>query len=229
MSINPNTQYTLSGSQITDLRDYVQAAMESPSTLLGSTAPSSSTAADVGQLYLNTTNDKVYICTAKTSQGGTPETFTYTWEEVGGSGGSNITMSATDPGEGSALAADNYIAYYGGDPVVADYSTSEVNTGAKWVDGSAIYKKTFVGTALNAAATSINHGVGSVPKIINYSGYYLNSTSTIQPIPRVVADNNTGYNIGIGDVNGTSFTLLLGTSVAQGKEYAITIYYVKSS
>lgn len=108
MSINPNTQYTLSGSQITDLRDYVKAAMESPNTLLGSTAPSSSTAADVGQLYLNTTNDKVYICTAKTSQGGTPETFTYTWNELA----PTITLSTTDIGEGAALPANTLYGVY---------------------------------------------------------------------------------------------------------------------
>ena len=222
MSINPNTQYTLSGSQITDLRDYVQAAMESPSTLLGSTAPSSSTAADVGQLYLNTTNDKVYICTAKTAQGTVPETYLYTWEEVGGSGGSNITMSATDPGEGSALAADNYIAYYGGDPVVADYSTSEINTGATWIDGSPIYKKTFSFTNIGSATrVAKNHGISNFGTAIKMewvytpgSGYWLNGSE------------NTNTMVEMGP---TQVALNFGSSWGTNYTGHVTAYYTKSS
>lgn len=225
MSINPNTQYTLSGSQITDLRDYVQAAMESPSTLLGSTAPSSSTAADVGQLYLNTTNDKVYICTAKTSQGGTPETFTYTWEEVGGSGGSNITMSDTDPGEGSALAADNYIAYYGGDPIIEDYSTLEVNTGVKWIDGKVIYKKTVSTGALpNTNATYTQHGISNISKVIKAEGYATDGTS-FHPLPYA----NTASNGSVA-VQVTRTNIMLSTTSDQSAytESYITLYYTKS-
>lgn len=35
-----------------------------------------------------------------------------------------------------------------------DYSTSEVNTGQKWIDGKTIYRRTFTGT-ITAAATSV--------------------------------------------------------------------------
>lgn len=82
MSINPNTQYTLSGSQITDLKTYVKAAMESPSVLLGTSDPTSSTAGEVGILYYNKTSGEPFVCTAKTAQGTTPETYTYTWASL---------------------------------------------------------------------------------------------------------------------------------------------------
>ena len=54
----------------------------------------------------------------------------------------SITMTNSDPGEGATVGENEYIAVYGGDPIIMDYSTNEVNTGAKWIDGSAIYKKT---------------------------------------------------------------------------------------
>lgn len=73
-----------------------------------------------------------------------------------------ITMTNTDPGEGSALAENNYVAVYGGDPIIMDYSTSEINTGAKWVDGSAIYKKTISIGAVNTNSSAvIAHGISS--------------------------------------------------------------------
>lgn len=80
-----------------------------------------------------------------------------------------ITMTDTDPGEGQPLSANNFIAVYGGDPLIMDYSTSEVNTGMKWIDGSDIYKKTIdFGALPNAASKAVAHnitGMGTVVKI----------------------------------------------------------------
>lgn len=52
--------------------------------LSGSSAPTSSTVADyVGQLYKDTTNDKLYICETITEDTSTtPSTFTYTWTQL---------------------------------------------------------------------------------------------------------------------------------------------------
>lgn len=44
-------------------------------------APNSNFAGTVGQLWEDTTNGDLYICTAVTPQGTDPETYTYTWEE----------------------------------------------------------------------------------------------------------------------------------------------------
>ena len=58
-------------------------------------APTTSTVGTVGQLLEDTTNGDLYICTAVTPQGTTPETYTYTWEEVGSGGGSGPTVVQT--------------------------------------------------------------------------------------------------------------------------------------
>ena len=55
-------------------------------TLTGSTAPTTSTVGRVGQIYIDTTNNKTYQCTTITGDGGDPEVFTYTWEQLVRSG-----------------------------------------------------------------------------------------------------------------------------------------------
>ena len=59
----------------------------------GSGAPTTSTTGTVGQLYQDTTNGKLYICTAVTP-GTDPDPDTYTWSEVG-AGGSGPTVVQT--------------------------------------------------------------------------------------------------------------------------------------
>lgn len=45
----------------------------------------------------------------------------------------NIEMSSTDPGEGSPLAANHYIAYYGSKPTVQTSATGSITLGpGKW-------------------------------------------------------------------------------------------------
>lgn len=273
MAINPNDQYTLSGSQLEDLRDYVQAATELPASIVGSTAPTTSTAANVGQLYLNTTTDKTYICTAKTAQGTTPETYLYTWEEIGGanytagnglnlsnnefsvdtteiqekltagnnitittvggnevisSSGSSITMSSTDPGEGSVLAANNYVAVYGGDPIIEDYSTLEVNTGAKWIDGTAIYKKTLLISSLpNTGQGTYYHNIPNINLVINIEGFYMNDEGTFFPANTVRPGDTSGIGTFVDPLN----TLIISVGSKNRTNYHgyVTLYYTKSS
>lgn len=62
-------------------------------------APTTATVGTLGQLLEDTTNAKLYQCTAVTGDGGDPEVFTYTWTEVGagGGGGSAIkTLTSAD-------------------------------------------------------------------------------------------------------------------------------------
>ena len=77
-------------------------------------APTSATVGSVGQLLLDTTNGKLYICTAVTGDGGDPEVFTYTWVEIVTKDyvDGMITVTSVDPGEGSPLAAGKFIAVY---------------------------------------------------------------------------------------------------------------------
>ena len=60
----------------------------------GEGAPTTSTEGVVGGLYEDTTNGKLYICTAITA-GTDPDPDTYTWEEVGGGGGGVTPVQTT--------------------------------------------------------------------------------------------------------------------------------------
>lgn len=133
-----------------------------------------------------------------------------------------ITMTTTDPGEGSALAENNYIGVYGGDPIIMDYSTSEVKTGAKWIDGSAIYKKTIATGALpNNASTTTAHNISNLLSVIKIEGC-AEATQT-----------NYFASLPMSDVDvyadGTNI-IISSTSDRSAYQFSyVTLYYTKSS
>lgn len=52
-----------------------------------------------------------------------------------------------------------------------DRSTSEVDTGMKWIDGRTIYQKTFSMGGLKAAGkTVVPHGINNLDMVINIRG-----------------------------------------------------------
>lgn len=110
------------------------------------------------------------------------------------------------------------------------YSTTEQKTGGTWIDGRPIYKKTFSFTTNSShASTTVQHGISNLDVIVDYGGMLKQSNILYQPIPRAVADNNSGYNIGIGDIDDTVFKLLVGTSVAKGVQAYVTLWYTKTT
>lgn len=141
--------------------------------------------------------------------------------------GATITMTTTDPGEGSALAENNYIGVYGGDPIIMDYSTSEVNTGMKWIDGSAIYKKTInVGAVATNTPASVNHNISSLGIFIKSEAW--GSSGNVQ-------DGYSWYSIPwVAPSHGISITItetevgILSSDFSLDQSY-VTLYYTKSS
>jgi len=79
MAIVDNKTYGLTGAQVKDLA----ARVNNLKTNAG--APTTATVGTVGQLLADTTNGKLYICTAIVP-GTDPDPDTYTWEEVGTGG-----------------------------------------------------------------------------------------------------------------------------------------------
>lgn len=189
------------------------------STITGTGAPTSSTAADVGQFYLDTQTGNTYVCTSNT--GGT-----YTWDTVGG--GVSLTMTTTDPGDGSPLAANTILGVYDGGGITMDYSTSEQATGYTWVDGSMIYKKTIsIGTLPNADAKSVAHDISSLGKVIKMEGYcFRPSDSTSMPIPFI--SQNAAAQISLY-VAGTDIVVATGTDRSNTTDAYVTLYYLKSA
>lgn len=110
----------------------------------------------------------------------------------------------------------------------ATYSTAEKEIGF-WVDGSKVYRKVFVLSSSTSTTVTVNHGIGSLPKIINAYGYaYMkNSSSQIQPIPRVVPDAEAQWGIGLGDVTSSLIRVIWGTSYGGITSGYLVIEYTK--
>lgn len=137
-----------------------------------------------------------------------------------------ITMTDTDPGEDSPLAANNFVAVYGGDPIIMDYSTSEVNTGAKWINGAAVYKKTIdLGSLPNNAVKAVAHNISNLGFVIDVQATASDGTNRIV-IP-ATATTGTASQVAIY-IDGTNINITSGNDRSAYSGYA-TLYYTKSS
>lgn len=138
-----------------------------------------------------------------------------------------ITMTDTDPGEGSPLADNNFIAVYGDDPNSMDYSLVEANTGATWIDGSPIYKKTInFGALPNATSKRVAHGISNLDLIIKTEGYSKDSYN----IHRAVPYTHMGSSLGGSVMDIESSDIVIYTdSDRSGLTAYVTLYYTKSS
>lgn len=138
-----------------------------------------------------------------------------------------ITMTTTDPGDGSSLSGNNFVGVYGGDPIVLDYSSNEVNTGTKWIDGSTIYKKTVnIGTLPNNTEASIPHGISNIDMVVKLEGFAKNTTTNNQiPLPFVSSSLNNQIYL---STTPTNITVGCGIDRSALSGY-VTLYYTKSS
>lgn len=70
------------------------------------------------------------------------------------------------------------------------YSTTEMDTGATWIDGKHIYKKTInCGALPNATTKTVAHGISNIGLVVKYEAIATyGSNSTQIPIP-FVSDN----------------------------------------
>ena len=149
-----------------------------------------------------------------------------TWATVA-SGGSTITMTDTDPGEGSPLAADNYIAVYGGTPFNDDYATAEIDTGTTWIDGKEIYKKTIdIAPLPNATNKTVAHNISNLDRVIKLEGYgYRSSDQGIFPLPFVSTNAASAIAISIA---GANVSIVTGQDRSNVTEAYVTLYYTKA-
>lgn len=142
-----------------------------------------------------------------------------------------ITMTDTDPGEGSPLAANNFVAVYGEDPSNMNYSLTEAKTGATWVDGSPIYKKTINFGALPDNTTkSVAHSIINLEYVIRIEGTILQGTmptGNFKPIPLLYSSSDSSYNTECY-VDKDNISMRCGNNRANCTAY-VTIYYTKSS
>lgn len=78
---------------------------------------------------------------------------------------------------------------------VNDYSTTEMNTGKKWIDGKIIYRKVL--SVNSPSSTSVNTNIGSIgtfDTLVSITGnVYLNETYGLVPIPQALGTTNMVY------------------------------------
>lgn len=109
-----------------------------------------------------------------------------------------------------------------------DYSTTEVDTGATWIDGSHIYKKTInFGNLPNATAKYVQHGISNIGYVIKIEGTAAAPNSTWITLPVVYRNADAAYNV---EVSASLTDVVCNTSQDRSMFTAyVTLYYTKSA
>ena len=110
-----------------------------------------------------------------------------------------------------------------------NYSTSEVDTGATWIDGKKIYKKTinFGGEPSANTQKKVSAGISNLDKVIKMEGIMFGEDDwAVMPLPYYDARLETGYTLAIegGDVCVERKNI----SVSVQQIY-VTLWYTKTS
>lgn len=121
------------------------------------------------------------------------------------------------PGAGLKVASGGIL-----DAPSLNYSTAEIDAKAKWIDDSAIYKKTIdFGALPNNGTKDVAHNVSGISKIIKLEGY--------------AYDSGTGLFVSLGSndiilwADSVNVEIRTYSDWSYFSESYITIYYTKSS
>ena len=108
------------------------------------------------------------------------------------------------------------------------YSTSEVLTAERWINGKPVYRKVVsMGALPNAAAKSIAHGISDIDENLGLSGVAFNVNGDARiPLPYVSTSTST-IQMYMSKTN-VIVTNKIDMSVSYNKSYAI-IYYTKTT
>ena len=163
-------------------------------------APTTSTVGTIGQLYEDTTNGKLYICTAIVP-GTDPDPDTYTWEEVGAGGGDTVysTVTTSNSSTGGAV--------YIGDKdssqaVISDPSSTDNHYKYFWalpasVNGNSYGKP--ASNSVNILGSSTGAGTVSIGVDAGMNSYGAAYAVRIGPVA-----NAGSYGVGIGYNSGSN-------------------------
>lgn len=157
-------------------KNYTDNLVINYSALNGASAPTTATEAKyVGQLYLDTTNSDMYYCSAITAQGTDPETYTYTWNTIGGGptvvqtiGASTADVMSQDAVCGQ-LYGKNSGNYNKSSVMIGSGGRSNFKTGiyiGNWYDNSS-----YLGNSYNIIIGDGSASSGSESPRIGYSVY----------------------------------------------------------
>jgi hypothetical protein len=111
-----------------------------------------------------------------------------------------------------------------------DYSTTEQDTGLKWIDGKTIYQKTInFGTLPNNNSKAVAHGISNLDYVVDYNGVFKNPNDTSNTFIKI---NHTSISSASYQaesyINLTSIILWCATNRSGYSGY-FTILYTKTS
>lgn len=117
------------------------------------------------------------------------------------------------------------------------YSTSEVKTNKKWIDGKPIYRKTFTDTYPSSSTTaSVAHSIANISKVwIDMShSYFVYTDGTSFPVTVVVPAGSSsrtpvyGVQTSVDETN-INFRNIFESSSNRAESYVITLFYTKTT
>ena len=106
------------------------------------------------------------------------------------------------------------------------YSTTEVDTGATWINGKPVYKKTVdTGALPNSTSKQISHGVSNLDIVVSLSGSAKGGTTQIT-LPYV----DTTANASVGAyVSGDYIRIFTSSDRSDFTTSYVTLYYTKTT
>ncbi len=110
-----------------------------------------------------------------------------------------------------------------------DYSTSEVDTGQRWIDGKKIYRKTVQCTITSTTADQATpHGITNLSNIIGIKAYPKTADGSIRQIPSAYFGSLEWAADII--INSTNIIFELGSAFAQAHQGVcyVTLEYTKT-
>ena len=121
------------------------------------------------------------------------------------------------------VEAAEILALQGDFEALGSYSTTEVNTGKKWIDNSGIFRKVFVVEAFpNNTAVNIAHNITNLGSVVSLFGIMYNIDSTAgRPFTGGVGSPQVAYN----DTN----LILYTNSDLSGRSGVVIMEYTKSA
>lgn len=113
--------------------------------------------------------------------------------------------------------------------IKSSYSTSEINTGAKWIDGKDIYKKTVSFGALpNATYKSVSHGISGIDVVTQVTGVAKNTTSGTQIIFPYIGEAANAAERFTFYIASSNVTTYAQSNLSAWNQAYFTIYYTKA-
>jgi len=103
-----------------------------------------------------------------------------------------------------------------------DYSTTEQDTGRKWIDAKPIYSKTVQGTLGNGGDSSTL--VSGVATLINVEGVF--GDSYMRPVYIGSYNSDTAPTVRL---NSGSIIVINNSPNLGGRDYSLTLYYTKTT